>query len=38
MKQSTVRERQLITNSIEIETRKIMDSEPSETARETVPR
>lgn len=38
MEQSTVQKRQLITNSIEIETRKIMDSELSETARETVPR
>jgi len=38
MKQSTVQKRQLITNSIEIETRKIMGSELSENARETVPR
>lgn len=38
MDQSTVQKRQLITYSIGIETRKIMDSEPSETARETVPR
>lgn len=34
MEQSTVQKRQVITNSIEIETRKIMDSELSETARD----
>lgn len=33
MEQRTVQKRELIANSIEIETRKIMDSEPSDCKR-----